>query len=255
VKVVKQSATALDVRMDVCVVRDGDFGKGQNPFADLKDGDDGKAAVRVAKDRLVHFTASVGPLGSERIGGDLSIAVDPTDDGNVWLAWCDRPGGLTSREWTLHVRHSTDRGKSWSGDVRTVKKAKNPALAVNDLGLVGLMFQQLTGSGASARWRTRLELTGDAWASPATGFVLHRALANSPQRVFLPYLGDYIRLVAVGPEFYGVFSGSNLPDLANFPNGVTYQRNANFTTHTLLRNDGVTPVPVSIDPFFVHYVP
>jgi hypothetical protein len=36
---------------------------------------------------------------------------------------------------------------------------------------------------------------------------------------------------------------------------VSYQRNANFTTHTLLRNDGVTPVPISIDPFFFHYVP
>jgi hypothetical protein len=43
--------------------------------------------------------------------------------------------------------------------------------------------------------------------------------------------------------------------MANFPNGVAYQRNANFTTHTLLRNDGATPVPVSIDPFFVHYAP
>jgi hypothetical protein len=73
--------------------------------------------------------------------------------------------------------------------------------------------------------------------------------------VFLPYLGDYIRLLAIGREFFGVFAGSNLPDMANFPHGVTYQRTANFTTHTLLRNDGVTPVPVSIDPFFVHYVP
>ena len=38
--------------------------------------------------------------------------------------------------------------------------------------------------------------------------------------------------------------------LANFPNGVTYQRNANFATQTLLNNDGITPVNVSIDPFF-----
>jgi hypothetical protein len=255
VKVVKQTATSVDVRMDVCVVRDDDFGKGQNPFADLKDSSDSKAAVRVAKNRLVHFTASVGPLGFERIGGDLSIAVDPRDEDNVWLAWCDRPGGVKSRAWTLHVRRSTNRGRTWSGDVRTVAKAKNPALAVNADGLVGLLFQQVRGTGSSARWRTRLELTDDAWASPPTAFDLHRARVNAPKRVFLPYLGDYLRLVTVGSEFFGVFSGSNLPDLANFPHGVRYQRSASFATRTLLRNDGVTPVPISIDPFFVHFVP
>jgi hypothetical protein len=37
---------------------------------------------------------------------------------------------------------------------------------------------------------------------------------------------------------------------ANFPSGVTYQRNVNWATQTLLGNDGVTPVPNSIDPFF-----
>jgi hypothetical protein len=136
-----------------------------------------------------------------------------------------------------------------------VTNAKNPALAVNDHGLVGLMFQQLVGTGAAARWVTQLELTSDAWASAPTSFVLHTARASQPPRDFLPYLGDYIRMVTVGSDFYGVFSGSNYPDMANFPNGVTYQRNANWTTHTLLRTDNVTQIPVSIDPFFVHYAP
>jgi hypothetical protein len=255
VKVVKQTATASDVRIDVCVVRDEDFGNGQQPFTDLKDPGDNEVGVRAAKNRLVHFTGSVGPLGFERIGADLSIAVDPSNDANVWLAWCDRPGGITSREWTLHVRRSTDKGQTWSADVRTAKLTKNPALAVNDQGRVGLLFQQVVGTGSAARWRTRLEVTGDAWETPSTDLVLHRASTSSPARVFLPYLGDYVRLLTVGSEFFGVFSGSNLPDLANFPHGVSYQRNANFTTHTLLRNDGVTPVPISIDPFFFHYVP
>jgi hypothetical protein len=31
---------------------------------------------------------------------------------------------------------------------------------------------------------------------------------------------------------------------------VAYQRNVNWATQTLLGNDGVTPVAVSIDPFF-----
>ena len=31
---------------------------------------------------------------------------------------------------------------------------------------------------------------------------------------------------------------------------MSYQRNVNWATQTLLGNDGVTPVAVSIDPFF-----
>jgi hypothetical protein len=51
--------------------------------------------------------------------------------------------------------------------------------------------------------------------------VLHTALANNPPRQFLPYLE---------PARHG-----QLP--------------------TLLRTDNSTPVPVSIDPFFVHHTP
>jgi len=38
-------------------------------------------------------------------------------------------------------------------------------------------------------------------------------------------------------------------NMANFPNWVTYQRNANFGTHTLFDMNN-KPVDVSIDPFF-----
>jgi hypothetical protein len=255
VTVINQTATATDVAADIVVVRDDHWATAQHPFTSLKDPGDNHSGIRVAQNRLMHFTASVGPLGQERIGADLALAVDPTNAANVWLAWCDRVGGPASTDWTLHVRRSTDSGQTWSGDVRTASKAKNPALAVNDQGLVGLMFQQLVGAGAAAQWTTRIELTQDAWATPATRHIVHRALASQPPRDFLPYLGDYIRMVAVGHEFFGTFCGSNLPDMASFPHGVTYQRNANWTTHTLLRADNVTPVPVSIDPFFLHYVP
>ena len=69
----------------------------------------------------------------------------------------------------------------------------------------------------------------------------------------VPYIGDYIRLLAVGNDFYGVFSGNNTPDLANFPNGVNYQRFADFANRLLLNTDGKTPVATSIDPFFFHW--
>jgi hypothetical protein len=80
--------------------------------------------------------------------------------------------------------------------------------------------------------------------------VLSTALASVPAKTFDPYLGDYDHLVAVGKDFYGIFSASNIPDPANFPNGVGYQRNADFATHTLFALDNTTPVSPSIDPFF-----
>jgi hypothetical protein len=74
--------------------------------------------------------------------------------------------------------------------------------------------------------------------------------ADTPPRQFFPYIGDYADLAAVSNSFYGVFSANNIPDPANFPNGVKYQRNANFNTRKLLNVDNVTEVLVSIDPFF-----
>jgi hypothetical protein len=57
-------------------------------------------------------------------------------------------------------------------------------------------------------------------------------------------------MLAVGRDFYGIFSASNVPDLTHFPNGVTYQRNANFATRKLLDVNNQNAVPSSIDPFF-----
>ncbi|GGK76417.1 hypothetical protein [Mangrovihabitans endophyticus] len=246
------SSAGTDVTMDIVVVRGDPAAAVIGSYADLTAAD-GLAGTAVAAGRFVRFTSSTGPLGQERIGADLSIAVDATDSDVVYVAWCDRVGGAAGTDWTMHVRRSLDRGHTWSADLRTVTNAKNPALAVNARGHAGLLLQQLTGTGAAARWTTRLEVTRNGWATTDLNAVLHTALAAAPPRAFLPYLGDYVRLLSVGNDFYGVFSGSNLPAPANFPSGVRYQRNADFTSQRLLAVDGITPVAVSIDPFFVHY--
>jgi hypothetical protein len=255
-QVVASTTTFTDALVDIVVVRDDNWAQGNPGFSALNDPGDGMPGVRVAIDRFIHFTASVGPLGQERIGADMAVAVDPANSTNVWIAWCDRVGGQAGTDWTLHVRRSTDRGQTWSGDLRTAVNAKNPALALNSDGTVGLLFQQLVGTGSAAQWVTQLELTDDNWQGAPTNMVLHTALFSDPPRgKGLPYLGDYIRLLAVDRDFYGVFSGSNRPDPANFPVGVTYQRNANWASHTLLNTDNASPVPTSIDPMFVHYTP
>jgi hypothetical protein len=81
--------------------------------------------------------------------------------------------------------------------------------------------------------------------------ILANTPAATPVKQFDPYLGDYDYLMAVGRTFYGVFSANNSPNRANFPSGVRYQRNVDFSTNRLLGNDGSTPIATSIDPFFV----
>jgi hypothetical protein len=235
------SATS-QVTADVVVVRDDNWGQGANPFTALVDASDGLAGRLLATGVGFQWNAR---LGQERLGGDLAIAVDPNDSDTVYVAFCDVQAG----NYTIHVRRSTNRGVDWSADLRTIANAKNPSLAINAAGKVALAFQQVVGSDAAARWQTQLETTTNAFGA-VNNQVMADTPANTPAPRFLPYLGDYIHMTAVGNVFFGVFSANNTPDNANFPQGVTYQRNADFNTHQLLANDGVTPVATSIDPFF-----
>ena len=240
------SGTSPNLNIDIVVTRDDNWGGSPSPFTALVDSSDGVVGQRVVTNRFIRFNAM---MGQERLGADLSIAVDPTDANTVWIAWCDRVGGSAGTDWTLHVSRSVDRGQTWSADLRTITNAKNPALAVNSNRLLGLLYQQFTGT----TWDTKLELTPNGWSSPVAPLVLHTARSNSPASLGPPYIGDYIRLLAVGADFYGVFCGNNTPNMANFPNGVTYQRAADWTNHRLLSTNGVTVVQPSIDPFFFHW--
>jgi hypothetical protein len=241
-------ASGNTIRMDIVVTRDDAWASSTNPFGALAD-TDGTVGKRVVKNKITVWNAT---LGQERLGADAAIAVDPSNSSIVYVAWGDR--STVSAPWTIHVRRSTDRGVTWSAaDVRKVAKGKNPCLAVNADGVVGFLCQQVTGTGTTARWVTTFETTTDAWKTAVTPTVLHTALANQLTPSFLPYLGDYARVVTVGKDFYGVFSGSNHPDKANFPNDVTYQRRVDWVNKTLLDLDGITHVPDSIDPFFFHW--
>jgi hypothetical protein len=226
---------------DIVVVRDDKGGNSPKSFADLVDAGDGKAGVRVAQNTKFNFN---GYLGLQRTGGDVALAVDPTNSDVLYVAYNDDQGSL----YMLHLMRSTDRGQTWSKDLRTIRNALNPALAVNKAGQLAFLYQQLTGSGAGQRWVTKIELTsnGSNW----NALTLADVPATRPSISFDPYLGDYAHLMAVGKDFYGVFSASNSPKKSNFPNGVVYQRNVNWNSNTLLDVDNKSPVHVSIDPFF-----
>jgi hypothetical protein len=244
------SAGTLQVTADVVVVRDDQGGTSATPCEDLRDPTDGLVGVRAARGVKFGFDRTgLAKNGQQRLGGTLAIAVDPRpgQSGTVYLAWgTDEP---TTTGFSIHVRRSQDRGVTWSpSDLLTLGHATNAALAINSDGLVGLLYQQLTGVGSNKRWETHLRRTtnGTTWSD----LLFATTPADRPLKTFDPYLGDYDHLVAVGKIFYGIFSASNIPDRANFPNGVVYQRNADFTSRKLLNFDGVTPVNPSIDPFF-----
>jgi hypothetical protein len=241
-------AGTLRVTSDVVVVRDDHGGTGATPCEDLKDPTDGQVGMRVARGVKFAFQKfGQAQNGQQRLGSTLAIAVDPRpgQSGTVYLAW---GGDEPATGFTIHVRRSLDRGVTWSpSDLLAVPRGINAALAINSDGVVGLLYQQLTGTGSTMRWETHLRRTtnGTVWSD----LVLVTTLANDPPKQGDPYLGDYDHLVAVGKIFYGIFSASNVPDRANFPNGVVYQRNADFTSRKLLNLNGAT-VNASIDPFF-----
>jgi hypothetical protein len=245
--------TNSNLRYNVVVVRDDNRGSSTPPFASLKDSGDNKAGAIVTANRLIPFL-NQSVFGQERIGSTLTIGVDPRNgqSGTVFLAWADRVG---TTDYTIHLVNSTNKGQAWSKDLLTITNATNPAVAINSNGVIGFVYQQLTGTvtpgkvTATNRWETHFRTStdgGKTWSD----MILATTPANAPAATGLPYLGDYLHLMAIGVDFYGVFSANNTPDLANFPNGVTFQRNTNMQTHQLLDVDGVTPVDVSIDPFF-----
>jgi hypothetical protein len=229
---------------DVVIVRDDTGATGSHPFQALKDPSD-KLPGRLVVKRVSIPWSNAPTLGQERIGSTLSIAVDPNNSSTVYVGWADR--GRKGDIYTLHVRRSTDRGLTWSkSDLphTTISDGTNIALAVANNGTAGFLYQQLSGG----RWVTHVVQSRDAFAT-IQDTILATVPADQPLGQFLPYLGDYDYLLAVGNEFRGVFCANNTPDRANFPQGVTYQRAADFNTRTL--NDGSgNPVAISIDPFY-----
>ena len=228
---------------DVVVVRDDAWATGTTPFTSLIDPGDQLAGMRVVTNVTIPWDPNAA-LGNQRIGSALSLAVDPSNSNIVYLGWADRVGN--GDIYTIHIRCSTNRGVTWStSDLLTVTNATNLALAIGNSGTVGALYQQVTGTGTNQSWLTTLVQTRNAFAA-SQQTILSTAPVTAP--VFQPYLGDYIYLIAVGTQFRGVFSANNTPNLANFPQGVIYQRQVNFNTMTLL--NGTATVAASIDPFY-----
>jgi hypothetical protein len=228
------------------VVRDDAWASGSTPFTALTDPSDSKPG------RFVTSTLTLpdGTMGQNRLGAsNVSIAVDPRDSDRVYVTYGDAGSGGGSNTETIHVVRSTDRGKTWSGDLLTVANAMNPEIAINSLGTVGVLYQSVV----SNRWQAHFDQTTDADATIFNdpGITLANTDATTPSAVFSPYIGDYASLVSAGRNFYGIFAASNYPQSSNFLPGVVYQRYVDWSAKTLYADAAkTTPVSPSIDPFF-----
>jgi hypothetical protein len=239
---------------ETCSVCPDDCGVCPPPpeFADLVDPSDGVPGRLVVPNTAVYFTwSSQANFGQERNRAlQLALAVDPTNSSRVYIAWADYIG--TPAVNTLHVRRSDDRGVTWTTDLLTVPNAMNPALAVNSVGKVAFLYQLNTPIGAplaNQKWQTHVRRSanlGGAWDDA----ILSRTAAGAPVATSMPYLGDRLWIQAVGKNFHGMFTASNVPDPAAFPNGVVYQRKADWKLKQLLHPSGLTFVAPSIDPFY-----
>ena len=208
---VSGTGTSQFFNTDLVLVCDRSTGTAVRTFKALVDSD-GKPGKLAATGLHLPVTLSIG---QDRVGHDLAIATDPGNSNTVYVAWADLTNGL----YTLHLRRYTT-APTWSGTAdlgpsRT--NAKNPALAINSNGTVVFLYQQLTGSAGNQAWETRVESSANGYATPVMPVVLSKWKLNTPPMVYLPFLGDYTCVTALGKNFYGVFSASNYPDQANFP--------------------------------------
>jgi hypothetical protein len=224
---------------NIVVVRDDHWGTSAQPFTDLKTG----STAGVIVEGPTPFDADGNSLAGQRVGrSQISIAVDPNDDSSVWLAWGDAKASTI----TLHLRHSITSGQTWGPDLRTIQFATNPAVAVNSTGQVGFLYQAVNGIGV---WFTQVEISSDGFASQPVPLVLSTA-QNDSFGINNP-VGDYDHMMAVGKDFFGVFSANNAVEKSNFPdvNNLVFQRE--HDAHNLYTNTSHTStVPKSVDPFF-----
>lgn len=134
----------------------------------------------------------------------FGVAVRSNNSNVVYMCWHD-VNGATPR---LHVRHSMNRGVDWSSDLITVDNVILGDIAVNGFGTAGLLYQQLV----SSRWETHLRTISGA----ASWDDLMLARTVLPSNGNSNVLGDYFRLLNIGPRFYGIFPAINTPGPGNF---------------------------------------
>lgn len=236
----------------VMIRRDDNGATGGTKFGDLGIGGNG-VVVATAQQVFTTGVNSPASLGLERIGSDLSVAVDPKNVNHVYVAFAEVPGAANSGQIRVRVMESTDGGGSWTQKFTTAAdpnfRSGLPALAVTANGQVGLMY---TGFDAvTNKLEQHFVRTSNNFLN-VNDLVIERFTNGNVAIKINPYLGDYMDLAAVGDDFYGVFSSSNNLNDAKFPLGLPeFQRASTGAPGTFILTDlSGNLVDFSVDPFF-----
>jgi hypothetical protein len=227
------------------------------------------------------------PLGHERLGSDVAIAVSPTNPNLVYVAYASVNAAKNPQ---VQIQMSMDGGNTFSAPL-VIKgggvpfTAALPGLAVAQNGTVGLLDTALVAGGRDLEtqfWEFSKNLNKTfmlAAGHPELDLSRFPDASLAPPVGSQPYIGDYQGLIAVGNNFYGTFSASNNPNPRDanrntFPDAahVFFQRNLRvilpdgtagslpnldlknpppMTTITGLADNAGNPLATtSIDPYF-----
>jgi hypothetical protein len=193
-------------------------------------------------------TLGNSPTGTGRLGSDLSIAVNPYNTNQVYVAYAAVVGGNPQ----ITVKESLNGGETWANSYTVAGPSALPALAVASSGEVGLLETDYS-AGPKTLDTWFYQLAPDL-SSVGSLQELATFPDGTPAGTTDPYIGDYEGLTTQGANFYGTFSASNNPILADFPQGVYYDRlftvGADNFTGQLFANATLDAPANSIDPFF-----
>ena len=219
---------------DIVVARDDNWGDNTSPFTALKDSTDGKTGCIVSQDAIIPEDLVSGV----RRGSTLNIAIDPTNSNIVYIIWCDTIGILRGGTTpgprvtpAMRLRRSLDRGVTWSGDLLVLQDVLLATLAINSKGTVALLYQKVV----TGKMETHFTSSDDGILWVDDTLVARTDISTT-------IVGDFIRMDAVGEDFYGVFPAMNTPDSGNFfPNGGgTFRFQRNTSGKSLIGLDGTT---------------
>jgi hypothetical protein len=197
---------------------------GANTFVGLN-GANGQA-VLAANRSLTFNGAGAATLGRERLGSDITIAVDPRDatGKTVYLAFADTVAGNVAR---INLTASTDGGTTWTVPQSLPNNTALPVLSVTRNGTIGLEYSSLSGTNLQTHLRELGFNTVTKQFDTLADFTISTFDQTSVPFTLNPFIGDYEGLVSVDDTFFGTFSASSAPDPADFPdpNSVIFDRN------------------------------
>jgi hypothetical protein len=141
-----------DGTFDVVIVRDDNWASGANPFNAIIDPGDNNQGLRIATGVNNPFLGLT--LGQQRIGGDLSIAVDPTAPPSTWCGATSKVALTRSMSASRPIRGSPGRGTCAPSPPRQTRPSRSTARADSAFSTSNSQGSHPASAG-KRRWNSR----------------------------------------------------------------------------------------------------